>query len=42
VIVETADAEMWRAALASDEARKAMAEDGVKLDTMRVLFEFTP
>ena len=42
VIIETADAEEWRASLASDEAKKAMAEDGLKLDTMRVLFEFTP
>jgi hypothetical protein len=26
----------------SDEVTKAMAEDGLKLDTMRMLVEFTP
>ena len=26
----------------SDEAKKAMEEDGLKVDTIRVLSEFTP
>ena len=42
VILEVPDIAKCRAFLESDEAKKAMAEDGLKVDTMRMLVEFTP
>jgi hypothetical protein len=36
------DMAQFRALMASDEARAAGAEDGLKADTLRVLVEFTP
>ena len=42
VILEVPDMERFQAFMASDEAKKAMAEDRIKVETMRVLVEFTP
>jgi hypothetical protein len=41
-IIEVEDMEKFRALMASDEARGAAAEDGVKADTLRLFVEFTP
>jgi hypothetical protein len=41
-IIEVPDMEKFQAVMASDEAIQAAAEDGVKLDTLRLLVEFTP
>jgi hypothetical protein len=41
-LFELADMEQFRALMASDEAKEAGAEDGLKVDTLRVLVEFTP
>jgi hypothetical protein len=42
VFVEASDMAKFHAALESEEGKKAMAEDGLKLETMRMLNEFTP
>ena len=42
VILDIPDMAKCLAFLESDEAKKAMAEDGLKLDTLRMLVEFTP
>ena len=42
VIFEVRDMEKFQALMNSDEGKKAMAEDGLKLDTLRMLVEFTP
>ena len=42
VIIEAADMSKFHAAIESEEGKKAMAEDGLKLETMRMLSEFTP
>ena len=42
VMAEVPDIKVFEELLASDEGRKAMAEDGLKVETMRVLTEFTP
>jgi hypothetical protein len=42
VLLEVSDMKMFYAALESDEGKKAMAEDGLKVETMRMLSEFTP
>ena len=42
VIIEASDIKKFHAALESEEGKKAMAEDGLKLETMRMLSEFTP
>lgn len=42
VIAEVSDMEAFERLLVSDEGKKAMAEDGLKPETMRVLEEFTP
>ena len=42
VILEVPDMAKCQAFLESDEAKKAMAEDGLKVDTVRMLVEFTP
>ncbi len=42
VILEVPDMAKCQRFLESDEAKKAMAEDGLKIETMRMLVEFTP
>jgi hypothetical protein len=42
LILEVPDMEKFQAALASDEMKQAMAEDGLKVETLRMLAEFTP
>lgn len=42
VLLEVADMKSFQASLESEEGKKAMAEDGLKFETMRMLSEFTP
>ena len=42
VILEVSDMEKCQTFLESDEAKKAMEEDGLKFETIRILNEFTP
>ncbi len=42
LILEVPDMKQFQAFMQSDEARKAMGEDGVKPETLRILSEFTP
>jgi hypothetical protein len=42
VMVEIPDMAKFQDLLASDEGKKAMQEDGLKVETMRMLVEFTP
>ena len=42
VILDIPDMAKCQAFLESAEAKKAMADDGLKLETMRMLVEFTP
>jgi hypothetical protein len=42
LILEIADMKAFEDLLASDEGQKAMQEDGLKAETMRMLLEFTP
>jgi len=42
VLFEVSDMEKFQAFMASDEAQQAMAEDGLKVETLRMLAEFTP
>jgi len=42
LILEIADMATFQALLASPEGQKAVKEDGLKVDTMRLLVEFTP
>ena len=42
LIWEVSDMEKLQAFMDSDEAKQAMAEDGLKVDTLRMLVEFTP
>jgi hypothetical protein len=42
VILEIADMAAFQAVLASPEGQQAMREDGLKIDTVRLLVEFTP
>jgi hypothetical protein len=42
LIFEVPDIEKFQAALESDEMKKAMAEDGLKVETLQMLVEFTP
>ena len=42
LIFEVSDMGKFQAALASDEMKQAMTEDGLKVETMRMLAEFTP
>ena len=41
LILEVSDMEKWQALLDSDEGQQAMAEDGLKVETMQSLAEFT-
>ena len=42
VILEIPDMATCQKFLESDEAKKAMSQDGLKIETMRMLVEFTP
>ena len=42
LILEIPDMEAFQDMLASTEGKKAMEEDGLKIETMQLLFEFTP
>ena len=42
LIVEVPDMDTWLSVLDSKEGKKAMAEDGLKVETLRILAEFTP
>ena len=42
LLMEVEDMDRFQAFMASDDAQKAMAEDGLKVETLRVLTEFTP
>jgi hypothetical protein len=42
LIFEVSDMEKLQAFMDSDEAKQAMAEDGLKGETLRMLVEFTP
>ena len=42
ILAETPDLNGFMAMLETDEGKKAMAEDGLKVDTIRILTEFTP
>jgi len=42
LIWEVSDMEKLQAFMESDEAQQAMAEDGLKFETLRMLVEFTP
>jgi hypothetical protein len=41
-MVEIPDMAKFQELLQSDEGQKAMREDGLKVETMRMLVEFTP
>jgi len=42
VMLEIPDVAKFHAFMQSDEAKKAMADDGVKVETLKMLVEFTP
>jgi len=42
IIAEIPDMAKFRELLQSDEGKRAMQEDGLKAETMRMLVEFTP
>ena len=42
VILDVPDIEQFKSFMESDEAQKAMQEDGIKIETLRILNEFTP
>ena len=42
LIFEVPDMVQFQSFMESDEAKRAMEEDGLKVDTIRVLSEFTP
>jgi len=42
LIIDVPDIETWKQVLSTDVGQKAMAEDGLKVDTLRMLAEFTP
>lgn len=42
LILEVPDMERFQAFMTSDEARQAMEEDRLKVDTLQMLGEFTP
>jgi hypothetical protein len=42
LLLEVPDMMKFQTFMQSDEARKAMGEDGVKPETLRILSEFTP
>lgn len=42
LLLDVPDIEQFQSFMASDEAKRAMEEDGLKVDTLRILSEFTP
>jgi hypothetical protein len=42
LIVDVPEMKQFQKALETPEFKKAMCEDGLKLDTLRILTEFTP
>ncbi len=42
VLMEVPDMDRFQSFMASDEAARAMEEDGLKVETVRVLSEITP
>ena len=42
VIFEVPDMEKFQSFMESDEVKKAMSKDRLKIDTVRILAEFTP
>ncbi len=42
MLLEIEDMARFKAALESEEGKQAMAEDGLKVETMRMLVEFKP
>jgi len=42
VLIEAPDIERFEAFMATDEVKKAMEEDGLKVETIRILSEFSP
>lgn len=42
LILEVPDVAQFKAFLATDEGKTAMREDGIKVDTLRLLTEFSP
>ena len=42
LVLEVSDMDRFQAFMESDQARAAEEEDGLKVDTLRVLNEFTP
>jgi len=42
VILEVPDMEQFQTFMATSEARNAMNEDGIKVESLRILAEFTP
>lgn len=42
IMAEIPDMEKFQELMQSEEGQKAMREDGLKIDTMRMLVEFTP
>lgn len=42
IIAEVPNLEKFQAMLDTEEGKKAMAEDGLKIDSIKILSEFTP
>jgi hypothetical protein len=42
LMVEIQDLDKWKTVMESEEGKKAMAEDGLKVETLRMLTEFVP
>ncbi len=42
VMLQVPDMEQFNSFMASDEVKQAMEEDGLKIETVRMLGEFTP
>lgn len=42
VVAEVSDLDKFYEFMGTDEVKRAMEEDGLKVDTMRILHEFTP
>ena len=42
VILDVPDMQQFQTFMESDVAQKAMQEDGIKIETLRILNEFTP
>ena len=42
VLLDVPEIDKFSSFMASDEAKKAMEEDGLRVETLRILSEFTP